>query len=197
MPVECTCFARSFDRHAASTLRSAYGSRDADTDRAPSEPCVGPVLETGRRDNICLGSSGTLDSFDEQLRMVCLRAVARFDRGDLIVHLNLVLDGVCPLDHREAVLRAASEMVGNAIEHGFYQRRQGRIDLWLTRADAPDTRLDVSDDGWGVHSNKVTEGRGFRLLHSLGKVSLYARAENTGRQMTTVSLVIPPLCSAG
>ena len=49
--------------------------------------------------------------------------------------------------------------INNALEHGFYERRQDQIDVWFTSRNAPGTRLDVSDNGWGFDVTKATEGQ--------------------------------------
>lgn len=195
---ESTCLTILFDREAASILRSVHGSKTREQEDAPRKPFAetSAARASSPRDDIRSVPVEAPDAFQGRLRAACMDAVARFGRGDLTVSLNLVIiDDTCPPDHREAVLQAASVMIGNAIGHGFYEQRHGHIDVWFTGRNASETRLDVSDDGWGFDIDEVTEGRGFRLLRSLGKVSQHTRAINTGRQMTTVSLVVAAFSS--
>lgn len=132
------------------------------------------------------------DTFSSRLRAACQNAVsqAQFGRYDLVVGLTLTIDGACPPDHQEAILRAIPELVGNAVAHGFYERPNGHVDVWLTCRNHSETRLDVVDDGWGFEVALVADGRGFRLLRSFGQLSQDTRATQTGRRTTTVSLLI-------
>ena len=129
----------------------------------------------------------------EQLRQLSSNIIAAFDRSLLVVQLALVIDGHCPAEHEKPVLIAAAEMIANSIEHGFYERVMGRIGIRVTSREEIGTRIEVSDDGWGLNSATIREGSGMRLLHRLGSVTLSERPGPAGMRMTTFSLVLPPL----
>lgn len=128
----------------------------------------------------------------EPLRAGCLAAIAAAGRDDLAVTLTVALEDDCPEPLRPAVLRAAAELVGNAVMHGFYQRLAGRIDVRFARRPDRAFGLDVCDDGWGFDPGAIVEGRGFGLLRALGALSQRFQTEGGGRRLTTVSLAILP-----
>lgn len=186
MSVDLISVASVLDRRAASVLRSRNAPQ------VPEGLSEHPVEMPG-----AAGRSGRPASsagFEEQLRSACLERLARIDRADLCVLLNIVVDGPCPDSLRASVLRAAAEMTGNAVLHGFYQRRQGQIDVWFIAHGISELRLEVSDNGWGFDLATVLDGRGFRLLRSLGDLSRRSQAQSAGCQMTTVSLSIRSDC---
>jgi two-component sensor histidine kinase len=111
------------------------------------------------------------EGFPELLRLSCLRAIEALRRERLIIHLEVQVDGICPEEHRIQVLLAAAEMTCNAIQHGLYERSFGRIAVHLTAGGSGGTLLQVSDNGWGFGSSFCV-GRGWRLLRSLGRVSI-------------------------
>jgi two-component sensor histidine kinase len=75
--------------------------------------------------------------------------------------------GGCPVELREAVIRAAHELIGNAVKHGMKGRPSGRIALRLVSDDAL-TTLTVVDNGWGF-TGTPRLGEGLVLAHGFAK----------------------------
>jgi two-component sensor histidine kinase len=116
-------------------------------------------------------TGGRSKPFTEQLRQSCLRAIAGLYRPRLVLHLAVLVNGDCPEKHQSKVLLAAGEMTANAIRHGLHERSFGRIDVNLTAGGPGRTLLESYDNGWGFGPS-FCEGRGWRLLRSLGSVSV-------------------------
>jgi two-component sensor histidine kinase len=72
--------------------------------------------------------------------------------------------GNCPPALREAVLRSAHELLGNAVKHGMKDRPTGRIAVRLA-SDGDTTVLTVIDSGWGFHG-APRAGEGLTLARS-------------------------------
>jgi two-component sensor histidine kinase len=69
--------------------------------------------------------------------------------------------GCCPVALREAVIRSAHELIGNAMKHGMRGRPSGRIAVRLV-SDGGVTTLTVTDNGWGFPGKPVM-GEGLSL----------------------------------
>jgi two-component sensor histidine kinase len=129
-------------------------------------------------------------TFEMQLRDACCRAIARMRTPKPVIQLDISVAGACPREQWRTILLAAAEMSVNAVRHGLYQRTAGRIGITLICSDQ-ETRLEVSDDGWGTVAPTV-EGNGWRTLRSLGQASLGNRTEQ-GRTLGAVaSLLVAP-----
>ena len=74
--------------------------------------------------------------------------------------------------YKAAVARAADELVSNAVEHGLYKRRRGRILVQVVARRNAGVEVSVSDDGWGFDGGQVVDGNGFHLLRQLGVLRL-------------------------
>ncbi|WP_431285423.1 ATP-binding protein [Humitalea sp. 24SJ18S-53] len=101
----------------------------------------------------------------ERLLSLCEATVGLMGDPDQILAIDCAVSGACPATLAETVLRAAHEMVGNAVKHGLHARLVGRITIRLD-SDAARTRLCVEDDGWGF-AGKSGRGEGLGLIRSL------------------------------
>ena len=133
---------------------------------------------------------GLEQDFHRLLQNICLQTIHSFHRSGLVVRLNITIDGYCLSDLRRGVLLAAEEMVANAMKHGFHERSIGKIGVRVTSDEMSGTRLDISDDGWGIDFPKMREAAGFQLLRSLGNVALRDQPGIAGSRLTTVSLIV-------
>ena len=113
-------------------------------------------------------------SFEAALLEVCNGVVASGRRRDLVVQLEVRVDGPYPRAHWKAVARVTDELVSNAVEHGFYGRQRGRVLVQVGCLGSVGIRVSVSDDGWGFDSGPIVDGNGFNLLRQLGDVRLVA-----------------------
>jgi len=86
---------------------------------------------------------------------------------DQRIYLDVTAQGICPPALREAALRVAHELVGNAVKHGMRGRASGRITLRLDSTHRR-TRLWVIDDGWGI-PGRLRNGEGLSLALGLAE----------------------------
>ncbi len=80
------------------------------------------------------------------------------------IRVGVSVRGVCPFHLREAVVRSAHELIGNAMKHGMKQRPTGRIAIRLVSEESA-TVLTVTDNGWGF-DGMPREGEGLALARS-------------------------------
>jgi hypothetical protein len=138
-------------------------------------------------------SSGALRQtapFERVLLEHCERIVAGARCRELMVRLELRLDGRCPVTHENTVMRVADELVSNAMEHGFYSRQRGQLFVHVVCPPAIGVQVSVSDDGWGFDHDPIIDGNGFHLLRQIGQLFLGAPAGPFVAQ-AAVTVVIP------
>ena len=102
---------------------------------------------------------------EERLRTVCEATIALMGDEDQMIGLDVVVEGEPPAAVRDTVLRAAHEMVGNAVKHGLHARLIGHVTVRLT-GDGAGARLAVEDNGWGFAGPR-DGGEGLGLLGAL------------------------------
>src|ERR1700736_5569287 len=113
--------------------------------------------------------------FERLLLESCERIVASGRSRELVVQLELRIEGFCPVTHEKTVLRVVDELLSNAMEHGFYNRQRGHVLVHVAGRAAVGVQVSVSDDGWGFDS-PIVDGNGFRLLRQIGDLRLEAAA---------------------
>ncbi|MBI0534737.1 sensor histidine kinase [Roseomonas sp. KE2513] len=123
---------------------------------------------------------------EDRLRSVCETTIELMADPDQVLRLDMTVEGECPPALRRTLLRAAHEMVGNAVKHGLHARLLGHVRVRLSSA-AGATRLLVEDDGWG-YAGARDGGEGLGLLRSLaglheGKMALYRIQDGTRAEM--------------
>jgi two-component sensor histidine kinase len=101
---------------------------------------------------------------EDRLRSICEATMELMEEPDQVLRLEVV-EGECPAPLRTTVLRAAHEMVGNAVKHGLHARLLGHVNVRLV-SEAGWTRLVVEDDGWG-YAGARDGGEGLGLLRAL------------------------------
>lgn len=116
---------------------------------------------------------------------------------DQVIRVEVTCAGACPAALHGVVLRAAQELVGNAVEHAFHARLVGcvRVDL----ACGPrGIKLTVADDGWGL-ARESGAGQGLGLVRALvapfgGTLAVRDMRDGWG---TTAEVVLPPAVPDG
>lgn len=101
----------------------------------------------------------------ERLRMLAGALVELMRGADQVIRVGVSVKGCCPPALREAVLRSAHELIGNAVKHGMKDRPSGRITVRLVTG-AETVTLSVNDNGWGFDGAPTT-GEGLSLARSL------------------------------
>jgi two-component sensor histidine kinase len=114
--------------------------------------------------NALFGLTGTPGSMQERLRQLAGAIVDLMRDSNQMIRVGVSVRGCCPPQLREAVVRAANELVGNAVKHGMRNRRTGRIVVRLHSDDAC-TVLSVADNGWGF-SKPPRAGEGLCLARN-------------------------------
>jgi two-component sensor histidine kinase len=84
-----------------------------------------------------------------------------------VIRIGVSVRGTCPPALREAVIRGANELIGNAMKHGLKDRPSGRISVRLA-TEAGLTALSVIDNGWGF-SGAAPLGEGLSLAHGFAE----------------------------
>ncbi len=98
--------------------------------------------------NALFGLTSAPGSMAERLRQIAGAVVDMMRDPDQLVRVGVSVRGSCPQRLREAAMRSAHELLGNAIKHGMKGRPNGRIVVRLV-SDDQRTVLTVLDNGWG------------------------------------------------
>jgi nitrate/nitrite-specific signal transduction histidine kinase len=101
----------------------------------------------------------------DRLRILCDNALILLTGTNQVVTIEVSVVTPCPHVLVDIVVEVAREFVVNALTHGMYMRAFGRISVQVL-GTYEDTRLVVSDDGWGLNSN-IKEGNGIGLAREL------------------------------
>jgi hypothetical protein len=112
--------------------------------------------------------------FESMLLEHCARIRARCRCRELIVQLDLMIEGTCPQTHEKTVSRVVDELLSNSIEHGFYSRLRGRVLVHVFSRAPLGIEVSVSDDGWGFDRWPIIDGNGFHLLRQVGDLCFRA-----------------------
>ena len=107
------------------------------------------------------GLTGTPGAMVDRLRQLAGAMVEMMRETGQVIRVGVSVRGCCPVELREAVLRAAHELIGNAVKHGMKGRPSGRITIRLVTAE-DGTTLTVVDNGWGF-SGPPRLGEGLSL----------------------------------
>ena len=111
--------------------------------------------------NALFGLTGAPGSMLDRLRQLSGAIVDLMRESDQVIRIGVSVRGCCPAPLREAVLRAANELIGNAVKHGMKGRPNGRVVVRLV-SDDNRTVLTITDNGWGF-SGKPCQGEGLTL----------------------------------
>ncbi len=111
--------------------------------------------------NALFGLTDAPGSMGERLRHLAGAVVEMMRDADQVIRVGVSVRGSCPQPLRDAVLRCAHELIGNAVKHGMKGRPAGRITVRLVSGDYC-TTLRVLDNGWGF-SGTPRSGEGLAL----------------------------------
>lgn len=116
---------------------------------------------------------------------------------DQVIRVEVACAGACPAALHGVVLRAAQELVGNAVEHAFHARLVGRVRVDLA-CGPRGVRLTVADDGWGL-AREAGAGRGLGFVRALVAPfgGTLAVRDTQDRWGTTAEVVLPPAVPDG
>jgi len=138
--------------------------------------------------NALFGFTDEPGPMGERLRQLAGAVVDLMRDADQVIRVGVSVRGCCPAELRDAVLRGAHELIGNAVKHGMKGRPSGRIAVRLA-SEADATTLTVIDNGWGfIGTPRSGEGlalaRTFAAQHS-GSLLL------EGEDGTVATLTLP------
>jgi two-component sensor histidine kinase len=114
--------------------------------------------------NALFGLTSAPGSMAERLRRLSGAVVDMMRGADQVIRVGVSVRGNCPPALREALLRSAHELLGNAVKHGMKGRSTGRIAVRLV-SECDTTVLTVIDNGWGF-SGEPRSGEGLTLARS-------------------------------
>jgi two-component sensor histidine kinase len=117
--------------------------------------------------NALFGLTDAPGSMADRLRKLAGAVVEMMRDNDQVIRIGVSVRGCCPIGLREAVIRGAHELIGNAVKHGMKGRPSGRIALRLVSDDAF-TTLTVIDNGWGFTGTPRT-GEGLALARGFAR----------------------------
>jgi two-component sensor histidine kinase len=112
--------------------------------------------------NALFGLTGAPGSMADRLRQLGGAMVDMMQAPDQTIRIGVSVRGICPAHLREPVIRAAHELIGNAVKHGMKGRPAGRIGVRLS-SGASVTTLTVADNGWGC-AGRPRDGEGLSLV---------------------------------
>jgi two-component sensor histidine kinase len=120
--------------------------------------------------NALFGLTEAPGSMADRLRQIGGAVVDLMRAPDQVIRVGVSVRGTYPAALREAVVRGAHELIGNAVKHGMKSRPSGRISVRLV-TEGGITVLTVSDNGWGFAGTpRPGEGlalaRGFAERHA-------------------------------
>ena len=132
----------------------------------------------------------------DRLQRLCLGIVEIMAEEGACIAVGVSVEGPCPPDLHDSVVRVAHELVCNAVKHGMYQRVLGTIEVELRSTNSA-TKLVVSDDGWGCGRSGSTIGEGLSLVRLLlhpndGSFTIARCGEHT-----VATAAIPHIAPAG
>jgi two-component sensor histidine kinase len=162
---------RQLRHHSKNTLQRLIGVIDELPDLR--DTAQGRFLAQELERRLCLsanisdalfGFTDTPGSMLERLRQLAGALVDMMSTTRQTVRVGVSVRGSCPVALREAVLRTAHELIGNAVKHGMKSRLTGRILVRLTSQNGV-TTLAVIDNGRGFGTS-AQEGEGLALARS-------------------------------
>jgi two-component sensor histidine kinase len=137
--------------------------------------------------NALFGLTEAPGSMADRLRQLGGGIVGMMRDADQVIRIGVSVRGTCPPALREAVIRGANELIGNAVKHGMKNRPAGRISVRLV-SEAGMTVLSITDDGWGF-SGTPRSGEGLSLAQGFAdRHGGILRLESAGGTVATMQL---------
>ena len=117
--------------------------------------------------NALFGLTEAPGTMADRLRQLAGGIVEMMRGAEQVIRIGVSVRGTCPAALREAVIRGAHELIGNAVKHGMRNRPAGRISVRLV-TESETTVLTVVDDGWGF-SGTPCWGEGLSLAEGFAE----------------------------
>ena len=117
--------------------------------------------------NALFGLTTAPGSMADRLRQLAGAVVDMLQDADQVIRVGVSVRGSCPIELRDAVVRSAHELLGNAVKHGMKGRPSGRIVVRLV-TDQDRTTLTILDNGWGF-SGVPRSGEGLALTRAFAE----------------------------
>jgi two-component sensor histidine kinase len=186
---------RQLRHHTKNTLQriiglisEAEGLRDTPEGEKIAQELEYRINLSAAISNALFGLTEAPGSMADRLRKLAGAVVDMMRDSDQVIRVGVSVRGSCPARLREAVIRSAHELVGNAVKHGMKGRPNGRIAIRLI-SDHAFTTLTVLDNGWGFDGTpRSGEGlalaRGFAARHG-------GSLEMDGSDGTVATLELP------
>jgi two-component sensor histidine kinase len=124
----------------------------------------------------------------DRLRQLAGAVVDMMRDADQVIRIGVSVRGNCPAEKREAIVRSAHELIGNAVKHGMRGRPSGRIAVRLV-TEKGCTTLSVLDNGWGF-AGKPRSGEGLALARGFA-AQHGGSLELDGEDGTVATLELP------
>jgi two-component sensor histidine kinase len=148
-------------------IAEAPGLRDTPAGEKIAQELEHRIAQSARISNALFGLTGAPGSMAERLRQLSGAVVDMMRGADQVIRVGVSVRGNCPPALREAVVRTAHELLGNAVKHGMRDRPTGRIAVRLV-SDCNSTVLTVIDNGWGFHGTPRC-GEGLALARNFAE----------------------------
>jgi two-component sensor histidine kinase len=167
---------RQLRHHTKNTLQriigliaEAPGLRDTPEGEKIAQELEYRISLSANISNALFGLTDAPGPMADRLRKLAGAVVDMMRNADQVIRVGVLVRGCCPLGLREAVMRSAHELLGNAMKHGMKDRPSGRIAIRLISDNAV-TTLTVLDNGWGFTGTPrsgegLTLARGFAARH--------------------------------
>ncbi len=117
--------------------------------------------------NALFGLTEAPGSMADRLRQLGGAVVDLMRAPGQVIRVGVLVRGTCPAALREAIVRGAHELIGNAVKHGMKNRPSGRISVRLV-TEGGMTVLTVTDNGWGF-SGTPRLGEGLALAQGFAE----------------------------
>jgi len=138
--------------------------------------------------NALFGLTDAPGSMADRLRQLGGAVVDMMRGADQVIRVGVSVRGCCPAGLRDAVVRSAHELIGNAVKHGMKNRPSGRIWVRLV-TERGMTTLSVTDNGWGF-SDTPRWGEGLSLAQAFAeRHGGSLRLESSDGTIATVELL--------
>jgi two-component sensor histidine kinase len=100
--------------------------------------------------------------------------------------------GVLPSEYATPLALALTEIVTNAVEHGFDGSSEGAVDIRATRTSAT-LHVEIDDNGKGIGDDGIGDGLGTQIVRTLveGELSGTITWEQRPEGGTRVVIEIP------
>jgi len=142
------------------------GLKSASWGRESAEQLVSRLCLAAEVSDQLLDFHSDAASLAERLRSLGRNIVAVLGSPGQEIGLDVLVKVDFPFALRGILLRAANEMIGNAVRHGMAERRAGRIEIVISESAERELVLVVRDDGWGLLPLAI-EGEGSQLIRGL------------------------------